>query len=219
MNDTILYYAPGACSRVTMVALEEIGLDYEAVAVDIVVDKARTMQSYLPINPGGEVPALAFRGRILTQNAAIVHYLAQEFPAARLLPDPRSVGINAALEDLVWCSCTLHILRRQVLNPPRFTVGVLEDVRTRAIENWQRQLERISARLAGGRWWYGDEWSIVDAYIDWSYTGSKELNIDWLEERLGIADRPGLAEHAARLRARPSFMRALERERTGRKLC
>lgn len=210
MADVELYYGTGACSRVTMVALEEIGLDYHAIPLNF-SDKG----AYLSINPNGEVPALRIGDRIYTQNAAILFGLAKRYPQAKLLPEADDLGFDPGLGDLIWCSSSLHIMRRQVLNPVRFTNGDLDSVRSKGAENWQSVLARIAERLSHGAWWYGDEWSIVDVYVNWAYTGATEqgtaLIADWLKP-----DRwPALAEHDARLRSRPSFVRALERERFG----
>ena len=193
-----------------MVALEEIGVQYEAIPVNF-SDKS----SYLSINPSGEVPALRVDDRIYTQNAAILFGLAKRYPQGKLLPVSDDVGFDAALADLIWCSSSLHIMRRQILNPLRFTSGDLEAVRSKGVESWQSALSRIADRLSRGAWWYGDEWSIVDAYVNWSYTGSAEQKIAFLGERLELNRWPVLAEHDERLRSRPSFVRAVDRERSG----
>lgn len=230
MDDITIYFWPGACSRVTLVALEEIGLDYTAVEVGFDRDpEIKVSSRYRTINSKGEVPALAYRGRILTQSAAILHFLAAQYPTARLLPDPGTIGINEALEDLVWCSSTLHILRRQVLNPPRFTKGELDGVREKGVESWQQALTTITDRLSKDEWWYGDQWSIVDVYLNWTFSGTRERNADLsgepkeqdigvIEQKLALAERPVLLDHARRVRSRPSFCRAIEREKTGTKL-
>jgi glutathione S-transferase len=208
MTETVLYYGYETCARVTMTALEEIGLPFTARRIDLSRNEQKS-PDYLAINPSAEVPALRIGGRVMTQNAAILHYLHAAYPAARLLPPHGpATGNNEPLQDLLWCACTLHILRRQVLNPPRVTAGLLDDVRAKGIENWQPVLARIARRLEDRRWWYGDTWSVIDVYLTWSYSGL-------VAERLGIANYPSLIAHEKRLQAHPAYIRALAREREG----
>ena len=210
MADLILYYGMDTCARVTMNALEEIGLEYAAKFIDLSKEEQKS-SAYTAINPNAEVPALIIDGRTLTQNPAILHYLHARHPAADLLPHAgSSVGINEPLENLMWCSNTLHILRRQLIAPARFTAGDLADVRTKGMEGWFKVLPSIEARLANGPWWYGDQWSIVDVYLNWAYSGLVAHTLD-------IANRPVLYEHEQRLHARPSYVRALARERAATK--
>ena len=156
MSEIALYYGIETCARVTMTALEQIGLPFEARLLDLAKGEHRSAV-YSAINPNQEVPALVMEGRVFTQNAAILHHLDACFPAAGLLPKPGPhVGVNEPLEHLIWCSSTLHILRRQVLNPPRFTLGATDDVRAKGLEGWSKVLPRIEQRLSAGPWWYGD---------------------------------------------------------------
>ena len=197
-----LFHFPGACSRVTLNALEEIGLSYEDRPVDISSGEQR-QPSYLTVNPKGKVPALRIGEHVLAENAAIVHYLHVRHPSARLLPGPaEEPAPNAALEDLVWCSSTLHVLVRQIRMPIRFTGTAPEGVRAAGINGLTPIVERIAQRLAD-RWWYGADWSILDVYLYWNYSTAASA---------GFALPAALEDHARRVRERPSFQRALARE-------
>jgi glutathione S-transferase len=108
----ILYHTPGACSRVTLNALEEIGLPFEDRPIDI-FKGAQARPDYLAVNPKGKVPALDIDWRILTETPAILWYLAQRSGAAALLPTSADGGIAIeTLIDLSWFSNTLHVLVR-----------------------------------------------------------------------------------------------------------
>jgi len=76
-----LYTKPGACSLSDHIALHWIGAPFDVQVMD-----ATTLKSpeYLAINPAGNVPALEVDGWLLTQNAAILNYLADRFPASGL---------------------------------------------------------------------------------------------------------------------------------------
>ena len=90
----ILYYWPGASSVVPHIVLEEIGAPYERQVVNLAQGEHKS-GAYLKINPHGKVPALAVDGLVLTENVAILTYLAKRFPETQLLP--RSV-----IEEAHW---------------------------------------------------------------------------------------------------------------------
>lgn len=203
--DILLYQFPGACSRVTLNALEEIGCPYRLETVNI-RSGAQLSPEYLAINPKGKVPAVAFDGRMLTENAAILYALHQFHPDARLLPTADRLPERfQGLSDLLWCSSTLHPIVRQVRMPAKWTTGDPEGVAADGKSKLGKECARLNERLAGARWWYGDRWSIVDVYVYWAYStaakGGFSLDI-----------YPELLAHAARVRERPSFQRALQAE-------
>jgi glutathione S-transferase len=205
MSAIALYHTPAACSRVTMNALEEIGLDFADHALSLVANQQKSPE-YLAVNPKGKVPALNIDGRLLTENAAILYYLHRRHPEAALLPvEGEAIGVNEGLEDLVWCSATLHPIMRQVRAPQRYTAENLDAVRASGEVAITPILAGIAERLSGGRWWYGDRWSIVDVYLYWIYSTLAGAGFD-------LSPWPALADHATRVRARPSFVRALARE-------
>lgn len=85
MAEFSLYHLPGACSRVTMTALEQVGASY----IDYPVDLRRGQQhspEYRRVNPRGKIPALLVDGQLLAENAAILWWLHTENPQAGLLP-------------------------------------------------------------------------------------------------------------------------------------
>ena len=81
-----LYYAPGTCARASHIALEEAGASYTAERLDF-KNSQQTTPQYLAINPKGRVPALVTDRGTLTETPAILAFIAQSFPQARLMPD------------------------------------------------------------------------------------------------------------------------------------
>ena len=81
-----LYYAPGTCALASHIALEEAGASYTAERLDF-KNSQQTSPQYLAINPKGRVPALVTERGTLTETPAILAYIAQGFPQARLMPD------------------------------------------------------------------------------------------------------------------------------------
>jgi glutathione S-transferase len=205
MSTIVLYHTPGACSRVTLNALEEIGLAYEDRPVNIFKGEQK-LPEYLAVNPKGKVPALLVDARLHTENAAIVYFLHRNHPDAGLLPPAgHGISVNEELEDLVWCSSTVHPMVRQVRMPVRFTLGDTEGVRAHGLQHLPGLLGQIAQRVADGRWWYGERWSILDVYLYWNYSTAESGGMD-------LCPWPAIADHALRVRARASFERALARE-------
>ena len=116
-----LYYSPGACSLASHIVLEETGLPFEAVRTPVFEGAHRTPE-FRALNPRGFVPALEEDGRVLTENAAIMLYLAHRRPEAGLLPEePEPLG--RCLEWLSWQASTAHIAFAQHWRPERFADG------------------------------------------------------------------------------------------------
>src|SRR6266404_6887852 len=80
-----LFYGPNACSLSTHIALAEAGAQFEAIRLDLKAGDQRKPE-YLAVNPKGRVPALATPRGVLTETPAILAFVAQSFPDARLAP-------------------------------------------------------------------------------------------------------------------------------------
>lgn len=200
-----LYMMPFACSRVTLNALEEAGLEYETQTVNIFEGEQKTPE-YLKIHPSGKVPALSVDGSIITENAAILLYLNALAPDAGLLPKAGSPLEQAkGHADLIWCASTFHPSIRQIRAPMRFTDGDVSGVFAKGLEYTDAALARIEERVSSGRWWYGESWSIIDVYMNWCYTTAASAGYE-------LDKFPAVQEHSQRVQARPSFERALARE-------
>ena len=205
MHDLILFMFPGACSRVTMSALEEVGLDYEERMVNLRSGEQKS-SAYLSLNPKGKVPALRMGERIITENSAIIWSLHLEHPNANLLPrDHDPVAYDQGLIDLIWCSGTMHPIVRQIRNPMRLTKGDTSGVRADGLEKFAHECEALGDRLSDGRWWYGSTCSIIDVYLCWLCSAAHKGGFP-------LSDYPEIMDHSARVRVRPSVQRALQRE-------
>jgi glutathione S-transferase len=76
-----LYYSPGACALASHIGLEEAGADYQLEKIDLRAGQQKTPE-YLAVNPAGSTPALATDQGVLTQNSAILPWVAQQHPGA-----------------------------------------------------------------------------------------------------------------------------------------
>lgn len=203
-EELILFHTPGACSRVTLNALEELGLTYEDRPIDI-FKGAQHRPDFRAINPKGKVPALLVSGVLLTETPAILSWLIEAYPQGKLMPDGSAIECAKSFSDLIWCSNTLHPLVRAIRMPQRMTSADPEPVRAAAVEQISPMLGSMEQRLGGVLWWFGENWSILDVYLGW-ITGM------CLGARMDMQPFPALLDHMARVRLRPSFLRALQRE-------
>jgi glutathione S-transferase len=197
---------PGACSRVSLTALESAGADYDAVTIDL-INGAQKRPRYLEVNPQGKVPALLVEGKLLTENAAILTWLNDRYPDAKLLPSP-SDDIDRArlLADLFWLSATWHPYVRAIRAPMRWTTGDVTPVQERGREILAFCMTLLEERLAKQEWWY-EHWSILDVYFFWCYTTAEAGGFS-------LDPYPHAARHRRAIDSLPALRRALEREAT-----
>lgn len=199
-----LYQFPGACSRVTMNAIEELGYDFSDVLVNL-REMGQKEPKYLAVNPNGKVPTLQIDKKVLTESAAILWTLHCLQPKGGLFASAEnSLEDHQCRADLAWCSGTMHPIVRQIRMPMKWTNGESEGVRAHGIDTMLGECEKLSARLATG-WWYGRRWSIIDTYLYWGYSTAEKGGFP-------LHNFPVLLDHAQRVRARPSFQRVLARE-------
>lgn len=203
-SEYVLYHAPGACSRVVLNALEEIGLDYLDRPINIFTGE-QTTPEYLAVNPKGKVPALVVASELLTETPAIAAYLANRFPEAELLPGENAIERFRALGALMWCSNTLHPLARALRVPHKMTDGDPAPVRRVAAQQLTPFLDLLKRRLEDGDWWLGSRWSIVDVYLSWVTGMCRAAGFD-------MTPYARILAHEKAVRSRPSFIRALVRE-------
>jgi len=200
-----LYYHTGACSLAPHIALEWIGEPYETQAVEF-GDK-----EYLKINPAGAVPALdTGEGWILTQAAAVLRYLADRFPQARLAPDgsPRE---EAEVDR--WSSFItgdLHPAFFPLFLPDRYTRArekeAFDNVREAAKALVRKKFDIIEAHLAGRRYMVGDKLSYLDAYV----FPMERWAASMLED--GLSKYPNIQKHHDMMAADEGVKRALAAE-------
>ncbi len=103
-----LYSAPDTCALASHIALEEAGAAFETRRIDF-AGAEQTKREYLAINPKGRVPALVAERGVLTETPAILAFIAQRYPSARLAPvdDPFAFAELQAFNSYL-CS-TVHV--------------------------------------------------------------------------------------------------------------
>ena len=160
-----LYYAPGACSFASHIALEEIGLPYETVKLDLAAGDQRKPE-YLALNPRGRVPTVVVGGEVLTENVGIMAYFAGGYPKAGIWPKDTWHQAKA-LSTMAWLSNTVHPTYTRLARPGRFVDGEdhQEALKAKARADYWGYLQEIDKLLQGRKWAIGDSFTVVDGYL------------------------------------------------------
>lgn len=195
-----LYYTPGACSQAPHIVLREAGLPFEPVKVDLAAKRTESGEDYWKINPKGAVPALGLDdGTVLTENAAILQYLADQ-TGGDLLPPAGSIRRYHALEWLTYISTELHKGFGPLWNPS--TPDSFKDTTRQLLA---KKFDYLQQRLGDGPYLTGDTFTIVDAYAFVILNWTGKHNID-------LSRWPGLTAFVARVADRPAVREVLEVE-------
>ncbi len=196
-----LYYSPGACSLSPHIVLCELGLPHELVRVDLKSHTTADGADYYGVNPKGYVPALQLDdGQILTEGPAIVQYLADQKPAAGLLPPAGTLERARVQEWLTFIGTEIH-----KSFSPLFRPDAAADWKTAARANLDRRLGFADQALAGRDYLTGDRFCVADAYLFTVASWTRPMKID-------TAAWPNLAAYLARVAARPAVREAMVAE-------
>jgi glutathione S-transferase len=171
-----LYYFQGACSLATHIVLEWLGAPYQTVKLD----RASTRSpEFLALNPLGAVPLLVDGDFVLSQNAAILPYLAELYPQAGLLGDGTPRGRAEVLRWLSFLNSDLHPAFKPIFQPSRFhpESSTFKTIADTARTHVREYLQRLDARLQG-RDWLVDRRSIADPYLFVMLRWAAKLQID-----------------------------------------
>ncbi|MBO0333384.1 glutathione S-transferase N-terminal domain-containing protein [Sneathiella sp. CAU 1612] len=198
-----LFYSPGTIALTPHIVLEEIGASFDAIRVNF-ADGEQTKPDYLKINPKGRVPALITEQGILTETPAILLYLAQKHPDAKLAPldDVFQLGKMQSINS--YLSSTAHVNHAHRRRGTRWVTekSSIEDMGRKVKSNMEDCFALIQSEMFKGPWVMGDDYSVADPYL---FTVSR-----WLEgDGVNIADFPKIEAHFARMMERPAVQRAL----------
>ena len=200
------FYAPGTCALASRIALEEAGAPYEAVKLSF-RDGDQRKPEYLKINPKGRVPALVTERGVLTETPAILLYVAQTFPDAKLAPldDPFALAQAQAFNSYL-CS-TVHVAHAHRMRGKRWVddEAAIAAMQKKVPQSVGECFALIENDMLAGPWVMGERYSICDPYL---FTLSQWLEGDGVDR----ARFPKLAEHTRRIKERPAVLRALAGE-------
>jgi len=198
MSDEIVFYTnPMSRGRIVRWMLEELGQPYRTE----VLDYGTTMKApaYLAINPMGKVPAVAWRGVVVTECAAICAWLADAFPEAGLAPafdDP------ARGTWLRWLFFAAGPLEAAVTAKSLGLLAPADKAMQAGYGSFDDAVATLETAVAKGPYILGDRFSAADVYV-----GSQ---IIWGLMFKTLPERPAFQAYAERLSTRPAAVRARE---------
>jgi len=160
-----LYYAPGASSLASHIAIEETGVDYAAQKMNLAEGDQRKPE-YLRLNPRGRVPTLVVDDQVLTENVGILTYFGGGYPNAGLWPK-KTWDQARLLSTLAWLSNTVHPTYGHLVRPERYADGdeAKEAVKSKGRSNFQGYLEEIDRLLEGHKWAIANQYTVADPYL------------------------------------------------------
>ena len=203
-----LYYHPGACSTSNHFALEDAGVEYEAIPVDLKDLQDRLTQEVRRLNPMAQLPILLTNdGQVLTQNIAILPYIADLAPEVRLFP-PRGTSDRIQAESwLSFIAADLHPTLAAEFPWTQLWEDPAAALRSRQFweERVARRLAVLEERLSTRDFIMGDQYCVTDGYA--------LVVLNWSEPtNLSLKPYPNIRAYMARVSARPAIQRVMDIE-------
>jgi glutathione S-transferase len=193
-----LYISPGACSLASNIALREAGIPFEMSKVDRRTKRADGVE-FVTINPKGYVPALRLDdGQVLTENVAVLQYIADLNPAAKLAPPAGTMERYRLQEWLSFINSEVH-----KAFSPLFSSEATDETKTYARNYLAKRLAYLEGALGDNKYLAGDQFTIADAYLSTVLGWGAHVAVD-----IG----PKLKAYVDRVRARPKVIEAMTAE-------
>jgi glutathione S-transferase len=201
-----LYYAPGTCALASHIALEESGAPYTIERIDFKANQQNSPE-YLKVNPKGRVPALVTDHGILTETPAVLAFIAQSFPKAKLAPvDDIFAFAQVQAFNSYLCS-TLHVAHAHKMRGYRWAAEETSfaDMKRMIPKTVGASFGLVERDMLKGPWVMGEAFTICDIYL---FTVAQ-----WLEgDGVDLATLPRVVDHRNRMAARPAVKKVLEAE-------
>jgi len=167
VSDLKFYYTPMSSATRIHWALEELGVEYEKVRIDLAAGEQKKPE-YLALNPNGKIPLLVAEGEPIFESLAILLYLGERFGVDKgLFPSP-SMARAVAFKWMAWGSVTLTeaIFRYMRNTSERFPA---EERNAKAGETAKNDVHTalgiLDKALADKQYLLGADFSLVDVSI------------------------------------------------------
>jgi glutathione S-transferase len=201
-----LYYATNTCALASHIALEEADADYETHWIDFGAAE-QTKPDYLKINPKARVPALATERGVITENPAILAYIAQTHASAKLAPLDDPFAFAELQSFLSYLCSTLHVAHAHRPRAYRWAddPAAQEAMKKKVPETVGACFDLIERNLFRGPWAMGSAYTVADPYL---FTLARYMEVDGLDP----AAFPRVLDHRDRMAGRPAVQRVLKAE-------
>lgn len=197
-----LYYAPGTISIAVAIALEEAGIDYDAIKVDFAA-KEQTSAAYAQVNPKGRVPALVTDGGILTETGALLDYIADLKPEAELRPS-NPVMKARMREVMYYLASTMHVNHAHKMRGHRWAdqQSSFDDMKAKSVQTMTDSATYVENHVLKGPFVLGETFSLADPYL--------YVACNWLEgDGVSVADFPRIVAFIEAMRGRTSVAQVI----------
>jgi len=200
------YYAPHTCALASHIALEQAGAAYEAVRVDFSTNAQRTPE-YLAINPKGRVPALVTDRGVLTETPAILLFLCQSYPKARLAPLDDVFALAQVQSFNSYLCSTLHVAHAHRMRGYRWAddPAAIKEMQRKAPQAVSECFALMELEMFKGPWVMGDTYSICDMYL---ITFAQWLEADGVD----LTRIPKVVDHRRRMSELPAVRKVVAAE-------
>jgi glutathione S-transferase len=200
-----LYYARGTCALASHLALEYAGAAYRTVRIDFKNQEQRSPE-YLRLNPKGRVPALLTEQGVLTETPALLQFISQRFPEAKLAPLHDPFLLARVNEFNSYLCSTVHIAHAHRMRGYRWVdendAQAIEAMKKKVPQSVGECFELIDRELFKGPWVLGEAFSVCDMYL---FTLAQ-----WMEgDGLDPSRFPKVADHRRRMAADPVVVKVL----------
>ena len=203
-----LYYANGTCALASHLALEYAGAPYEIVRLDFSQKQQRSPE-FLRLNPKGRVPALVTDRGVLTETPALLQFISQSFPDAKLAPVNDPFLLARANEFNSYLCSTVHVAHAHKRRGNRWAdnAQAIDAMKTKAPQVMGDCFELIEHDMLQGPWVLGERFSVCDMYL---FTLSQ-----WLEgDGVDIKRFPKVADHQRRMLEDPVVVKVLAAQKS-----
>ena len=204
-----LYTHPGTIGLACEIALEEAGADYQVVRLKFAEDEQRK-PDFLKINPKSRVPALVTDRGVITEAPAILSYIAQTYPAARLTPLDDAFALAQVQAFNTYLCAWVHPAAAHRHRGYRWAddPAAIADMRRKAPEVFAEAMGLVEAEYLVQPWVMGETYSTCDPYL---YVVASWLPRDGID----MASFPKIAAHHTRMAERPAVKTVLARVAAG----
>ncbi len=188
-----LYFYPGACSLAPHIALREAAVPFDLVKTDVRGKKLEDGSDFLVVNSKGYVPALRLdNNEVLTENVAILQYIGERNPAAKILPAAGTLERSRVVEWLSFINSEIHKGFSPLFNP-----DAAEDVKKYARGNITKRLDWLNGALGSKKYLTGEQFTVADGYLfvvlNWGHYTNVDIgqwaNLKRLQETVGARPR------------------------------
>src|SRR6195256_2060485 len=161
-----LYYAPGTCALASHIALQEAGAAYTAERVDFKSNQQNSPE-YLEINPKGRVPSLVTDRGILTETPAMLAFIAQSFPQAKLAPFDDAFALAQVQAFNSYLCSTVHVAHAHKGRGYRWATdeSSFADMKRKVPQTVGACFALIERDMLKGPWVMGEQYTVCDPYL------------------------------------------------------